>query len=96
MKPLKALGKQDKNRYVEILPFDFNRVLLHRDSTDHEDWGYINASLVSSKAEDFPEWNYIVTQVLHFPDYCSSCQHIIYMLDDVAQALLKRRYPDLC
>lgn len=60
------VGKQDKNRYVEVLPFDFNRVLLHRDSTDHEDWGYINASLVSSKTEDCPEWHYIVTQVLHF------------------------------
>eukprot|EP00884_Botryococcus_braunii_P003261 jgi/Botrbrau1/12936/Bobra.92_1s0016.1 len=50
---------QDKNRYAEVLPFDFNRVILHQED---KDWGYINASEVSAKLEDEPNWHYIVTQ----------------------------------
>ena len=54
---------QDKNRYCDVLPFDYNRVILHRKDED-VDHGYINASLLKSKEDEpGPAWHYIVTQV---------------------------------
>lgn len=45
------------NRYVNVLPFDYNRVKLEHGSND-----YINASLLSSKAGSQVVWTYIATQ----------------------------------
>ena len=48
------------------MQFDYNRVTLHE--TEHNDTGYINATLAKSgqKEGSFwqdPDWHYIVTQV---------------------------------
>ena len=52
-----SLGAQHPkaNRYIDVLPFDNNRVVL---STSD----YINASFLSSKANALPGWSYIATQ----------------------------------
>ncbi|KAG2498937.1 hypothetical protein HYH03_003127 [Edaphochlamys debaryana] len=47
-----------KNRYVNVLPFDYNRVKISGD--DGQD--YINASLVQSAPEECPGWCYIAAQ----------------------------------
>ncbi|KAG2453523.1 hypothetical protein HYH02_001743 [Chlamydomonas schloesseri] len=47
-----------KNRYVNVLPFDYNRVKISGE--DGQD--YINASLVQSAAEETPSWCYIAAQ----------------------------------
>ncbi|PNH12804.1 Protein-tyrosine-phosphatase PTP1 [Tetrabaena socialis] len=47
-----------KNRYVNVLPFDFNRVKISGE--DGQD--YINASLVQSASQETPNWCYIAAQ----------------------------------
>jgi protein tyrosine phosphatase len=51
---------QGKNRYEDVLAFDYNRVLLHHEDSDN--WKYINASGIKADPVDYPEWQYIVTQ----------------------------------
>ncbi|KAK9853362.1 hypothetical protein WJX84_007541, partial [Apatococcus fuscideae] len=49
---------QPKNRYYDVLPFDYNRVLLHPKD-------YINASLVKAKDEEIQHgnaWHFIAAQ----------------------------------
>lgn len=48
-----------KNRYNNILPFDYNRIILNKDASEA---GYINASLLSNKEDERPTWKYIATQ----------------------------------
>eukprot|EP00798_Chlamydomonas_sp_ICE-L_P012155 gene12155-15268_t len=45
-----------KNRYSNVLPFDFNRVRMEDD-----EW-YINASLVKSSKDEEPSWTYVAAQ----------------------------------
>ncbi|EFJ45463.1 hypothetical protein VOLCADRAFT_82191 [Volvox carteri f. nagariensis] len=47
-----------KNRYVNVLPFDYNRVKISGE--DGQD--YINASLVQSGPNESPSWCYIAAQ----------------------------------
>lgn len=51
-----AAANPSLNRYVNVVPFDQNRVVL----TGAPD--YINASLLSSKQGSVPAWSYIATQ----------------------------------
>lgn len=51
-----AAANPSLNRYVNVVPFDQNRVVL----TGAPD--YINASLLSSKQGSAPAWSYIATQ----------------------------------
>lgn len=51
-----AAANPSLNRYVNVVPFDQNRVVL----TGAPD--YINASLLSSKEGSVPAWSYIATQ----------------------------------
>lgn len=53
---------EKKNRYVNVLPFDGNRVVLAGRQSD-----YINASLLASKLGETPSWRYIATQVRGTP-----------------------------
>jgi Protein-tyrosine phosphatase len=55
-----------RNRYFNVLPFDDNRVRLAADGvTDVQTpkADYINASLLRSKDDEAPVWQYIATQV---------------------------------
>lgn len=47
-----------RNRYCDVLPYDFNRVRLGRGESS-----YINASLLQSKETDAAQWSYIAAQV---------------------------------
>ena len=51
-----AAANPSLNRYVNVVPFDQNRVVV-TGTTD-----YINASLLSSKQGSVPAWSYIATQ----------------------------------
>ncbi len=46
------------NRYINVVPFDQNRIVL----TGNGATDYINASLLTSKAGSMPPWSYIATQ----------------------------------
>ncbi|KAL0030296.1 hypothetical protein WJX77_008043 [Trebouxia sp. C0004] len=46
------------NRYINVVPFDRNRIVLTGIGTAD----YINASLLTSKAGSMPPWSYIATQ----------------------------------
>ena len=46
------------NRYINVVPFDQNRIVL----TGNGAADYINASLLTSKAGSMPPWSYIATQ----------------------------------
>lgn len=52
-----AVANPQLNRYVNVVPFDENRVRLARGKND-----YINASLLSSKPGGQVSWSYIATQ----------------------------------
>ena len=52
-----AAANPGLNRYVNVVPFDENRVKLQHGSND-----YINASLLSSKSSNPNQWSYIATQ----------------------------------
>ncbi|GIL46797.1 hypothetical protein Vafri_3673 [Volvox africanus] len=47
-----------KNRYVNVLPFDYNRVKI----SGEDGHDYINASLVQSGPNEAPSWCYIAAQ----------------------------------
>ena len=65
-------------RYVNVLPFDQNRVKLLGSQND-----YINASLIESKEGETPAWKYIATQVcVRFES-----QGPVSLLDTVCKAL---------
>ena len=51
-----AAANPSLNRYVNVVPFDQNRVTLSSDPD------YINASLLTSKQGAVPAWSYIATQ----------------------------------
>lgn len=51
-----AAANPKSNRYINVMPFDQNRVVLTGPSD------YINASVLTSKAASLPPWSYIVTQ----------------------------------
>lgn len=58
-------GKKEnkpRNRYLDVLPYDYNRVSLVAGSND-----YINASFLQSKDTDAAHWRYIATQVKGLP-----------------------------
>ena len=46
-----------KNRYCDVLPFDYNCVTLGKERR------YINASFLKSKDSEPAQWSYIATQV---------------------------------
>lgn len=52
-----AAANPSANRYINVMPFDNNRVILSGGDSD-----YINASLLTSKAGSEPPWSYIATQ----------------------------------
>lgn len=52
-----ANANPQSNRYVNVVPFDYNRVVLSDGPSD-----YINASLMASKEGAVPSWSYIATQ----------------------------------
>ena len=52
-----AAANPDLNRYMNVVPFDQNRVVLVGNHGD-----YINASLLTSKEAAVPQWSYIATQ----------------------------------
>eukprot|EP00210_Caulerpa_lentillifera_P007701 g7352.t1 len=49
---------QIKNRYTNIIPYDYNRVRLG----DNGNGSYINASFVESSNDECPSWSFIATQ----------------------------------
>lgn len=49
-----------KNRYVDVLPFDYNRVKIRGEGGEAD--AYINASLLKSHESDQPPWCYIAAQ----------------------------------
>lgn len=52
-----ASANPDGNRYMNVLPFDYNRVTLVGAASD-----YINASLLTSREGSIPAWSCIATQ----------------------------------
>ncbi len=52
-----ATANPASNRYINVVPFDQNRVVLTNGPSD-----YINASLLTSKEASVPPWSYIATQ----------------------------------
>lgn len=48
-----------KNRYVNVLPFDFNRVKLSNERGEED---YINASIIKSRENEQAPWCYIAAQ----------------------------------
>ena len=52
-----AAANPGLNRYINVVPFDENRVKLQHGPND-----YINASLLSSKSSSPNQWSYIATQ----------------------------------
>ncbi|CAD7705408.1 unnamed protein product [Ostreobium quekettii] len=54
-----APGNSSRNRYRNIVPFDFNRVRL---ATSPEGRDYINASIVRSGGGESPPWCFIASQ----------------------------------
>jgi len=49
---------QSRNRYTNIVPFDYNRVKLGANGSGP----YVNASLVESASGEYPDWAFIATQ----------------------------------
>ena len=52
-----AMANAQKNRYRNIVPYDFNRVLMGPDGRD-----YINASVLRSPNDEVPSWCFIASQ----------------------------------
>ncbi|KAK9840994.1 hypothetical protein WJX81_004844 [Elliptochloris bilobata] len=91
----------DKNRYCDCLPFNYNRVILHRH--DEEDAGYINASHLRSKDFEQPEWEYIAAQGPLFdtvPEFWrmvyESGSQMIVMLTRTEEENIKGQMVDKC
>ncbi len=67
--PSLLCSNSTKNRYVNVLPYDFNRVRI---ATGDDD--YINASLLSSEPGEPLQWCYIAAQVCFRQDVCTDTQ----------------------
>ena len=57
MQEADSLANERRNRYFNVVPFDYNRVRLRGGGQD-----YINASLLDSGRGEQPAWQYIATQ----------------------------------
>lgn len=58
-----------RNRYCDVLPYDFNRVHLASGE-------YINASYLQSKESDAAQWRYIATQASSATPYALVCKNL--------------------